>query len=367
MTFATFRRWAGLLTVLGLVSFAASALAQGVTRSQGREVTPSPASEAETDGQLGVGLRDYREDMRHFVQAIAEYARAQRPGFFVLAQDGLELLVKREILDETQTAPARTYMRTLDGQIVRGVYYGVPEFGEPTEERRQEFILPLAEQAKAARLPILGVDFAREPEIVRDAFRKMSAQGFVPYIAPGRGLDMNRLPAYARSPWNINPNSILTPRDARNFLYLRDSSGFGRQDEFALTIHGTNFDMVIVDVYHGRTPLSPRAIETMRYKKLGSKRPVLAYVNIGFADAAAFYWQSSWDAGNPYWIGDPLPGEPDRYRVDFWRPEWQTYIYGNTQSYIYGLIDLGFDGAVLDGLDAFYFFEGELPAITLLP
>lgn len=225
--------------------------------------------------------------------------------------------------------------------------------------------MPLVEQAKTARLPVLVMDYAPGGETMRDAFSKINAKGFIPFVSPQRGFDLNQLPAYSQSPWNVNPNSIVSLSNVRNFAVIRDSSGFGRQDEFALRMHDTNFDMVVVDVFHGRIPLTKQAVETLRYKKLGAKRLVLARIDIGLADAFAHYWQDHWEPGKPDWLGEALPGQPDRYRVDFWRPEWQAIITGNPQSYVYGLIDLGFDGAVIDGLDAFYFHEGVAPPIDI--
>ena len=37
-----------------------------------------------------------------------------------------------------------------------------------------------------------------------------------------------------------------------------------------------NYDAVIVDVFHGRLPLTRQAVETLKYKKIGSRRLVLA-------------------------------------------------------------------------------------------
>ena len=142
-----------------------------------------------------------------------------------------------------------------------------------------------------------------------------------------------------------------------DFLALDDTSGFGRQDEFVLEMHDTNFDMLIVDVFHGRKPLTKRAVETLKFKKVGGRRLVLAQLDIGSAASFLYYWQPKWREGSPLWISAPVREDPDRYRVEFWRPEWQRIITGDTESYVYGIIDLGFDGGILGGLDSYRFFE----------
>ena len=45
--------------------------------------------------------------------------------------------------------------------------------------------------------------------------------------------------------------------------------------------------------------------------------------------------------------------------VKYWDPEWQKIIYGNDASYAKKLIDAGFNGAYLDIIDAFSYFENN--------
>jgi len=123
-------------------------------------------------------------------------------------------------------------------------------------------------------------------------------------------------------------------------------------------MHDTNYDMVVVEVFHGRRPLSRRAVETLKYKKIGTKRLVLAYMDVGSAAAYHYYWQPGWREGSPAWISAPQRDDPDRYRVEFWQPDWQQVIFGDTNSFTYGLIAQGFDGVVIDGLDTVQYFEG---------
>ena len=126
-----------------------------------------------------------------------------------------------------------------------------------------------------------------------------------------------------------------------------------------MKMHGTNYDLLIVDVLHGRNPLSRKAVETLKFKKIGARRLVFATVNIGTAASYRFYWKANWREGSPAWIKAPVRDDPDRYHVEFWRPEWQRIIYGDTKSYVYGLITLGFDGVIMEGIEeSYHFFEG---------
>jgi cysteinyl-tRNA synthetase len=144
----------------------------------------------------------------------------------------------------------------------------------------------------------------------------------------------------------------------QNYAVIRNSAPFGLQSEFTLKMHDTNYEAIFVEVLHGGTPLSRQAVETLKYKKLGARRLVLAYMNVGNAASYHYYWGENWTTGYPPWIDEPLAGEPDHYHVKFWNKGWQNIITGNENSYLYGIIAQGFDGVVIDGADAYKYYEG---------
>ncbi len=323
-------------------------------QTQERDVAAAPLPAA--------ARRDYRDEMRRFIQAIGAFARQNRRDFLIIPQNGLELLTKVDAIDSAKRAPARAYMRSIDGVLQEALYFGDPEFDKPPPEKRQEKLLTLTELARTNGLRVLVMDYARTPKTVDDAHRRNTAKGYVSFTAHARAPELGSLPPYPKRPYHENGASVLSLKAVRNFLYLRDSAPFGRQDEFAMTLRGTNFDMVVVDVFHGRTPLTKQAVESLKYKKTGGRRLVLAYMDIGSAARYRHYWQPKWREGAPRWISGPFRGDPDKYHVEYWRAAWQKIITGDTKSYVYGIIDLDFDGVVLDGADAYLYFEsgGEI-------
>ena len=343
---------------------AAYAQTPGTVRAQGRDVGTG-TQEAPSSGPAQPYF-DVREEMRKFVQDISAFAKGYDPNFIVVTQNGLELLSKQREGDEDRVAPARTYMLSVDAILQEALYYGVPEPDAATKNERREKLLGLADTATKNGVKVLVIDSARSRGAIDDSYRLNRAKAFVPFVADVPASVTNGLPAYPTRPLDENPSSIVSLNSVKNFLYLRDSKPFGRQDEFALALHGTNYDMIVVDVFHGRTPLSKQAVETLKFKKLGARRLVLAYVNIGTAASHRFYWRSRWREGSPIWISAPLPRDPDQYFVEYWRPEWQSIITGNTDSYVYGVIDQGFDGVVLDGIESYRYFEGGLEAVEAL-
>ncbi len=327
--------------------------ADGYTRVQGRDA----GTDAPPPPRPSAALIDLREEMRKLVLSISRFARRYQPNFKVIARGGADLLVKRDDVDVSRTSPARAYMRSIDGIFEEGMFFDDRDPARPPSPKRRQRILGLAESARKNGLVVLAVDFGAAKTVIDEARAMATKRGFISFTADRPIVDISSLPAYPRRPFNENPRSINSLNQVRNFVVIGNSQPFGRQDEFALKVHGTNYDMVVVDVFHGRKPLSRQAVETLKYKKLGAKRLVLAMMDVGTAASYHFYWKDRWREGSPPWIGPPLADDPDRFQVEFWRPGWQKVITGDTDSYVYGLIAQGFDGVIIGGLDAYRFFE----------
>ena len=344
-----------LFALLPALAEAQQPLEPGRARIQGRD---DAKPEAPVLGPV-LSLTDPKQEMRNFVKNISKFARRYKRDFSIFVRNGLDLLTKGDAADDSVMAPALAYMRSVDGIFIDGMNFGFPEIDKPTEpkELREKF-LKIANLAKANGLAVLVMDYATTPKIVDDTYRLNESRGFISYIAPARGSELIMLPPYPKRPFRENPKSVISFADIKNFVYLADTSSYGRQDEFAMKIHQTNYDAVVVDVFHGREPLTKRAVETLKYKKVGGKRLVLAFMDIGGAEAYRYYWQSHWQEGSPLWISAPFQKNPDKYHVEYWRPEWQRILTGNTESYLYGIIAQGFDGVILNGVEGYRFFEG---------
>lgn len=126
------------------------------------------------------------------------------------------------------------------------------------------------------------------------------------------------------------------------------------------------FDLVVIDHAPDRVEsvelMFPRAdIERLKRKPDGSRRLVLAYLSIGEAERYRFYWDESWlePAKRPAWLGAVNPSWAGNYTVEFWNPEWQHLIVGDSGSYVDRVIDEGFDGVYLDRADIYQQFAAR--------
>jgi endo-alpha-1,4-polygalactosaminidase (GH114 family) len=346
------------LSALACLPAAAQAPAPGApgqVRVQGEQVTPPAGLRPPVLGKL----TNYRDEMRRLVTNIGRYARSKNPAFVIMTHNGMELLEKHDDVDDRKVFPARAYMLSIDAILQDGLFYGFETFGQPTSKDQKEIFAHLEEVASRNRVSLLTMDFAKDPKKVDEVLRTSSKKGYLPFVAHKELSILNSMPPYPSRPYRENPNHILSMSAAQNYLYLRETAAFGTEQEFALQIHDTNYDMVILDVFHGRKPFSKRAIETMKYKKLGARRLVIARMDVGTAATYRFYWKAGWQSGSPRWITAPYPTDPDRYFVEYWRPEWHKIMYGNPQSFAFGLIAQGYDGVLIETTEAYRYFESD--------
>lgn len=347
------------LLALGVIVFSPDAVAQQLqdgVRIQGRDPLSTSIPLPVQTGPI----LDFREELRSLIQRLSTYARSQNNNFTIIARDAGDLLIKRDVQDEKIISPARTFMRSIDAVMFDGVFIGHTRVGVIPPPEIQQINKERIERARRAGLPVLSMEFADKTSEINDAYRQARTQNIITKVAHRPTADLSELPPHPRRPNNENSNNILSLNDVKNFAYISEPSAWGRQDQFAIDIHGTNFDLIIVDPFSGREPLSKSAVETLKYKKLGARRLVFARMDIGTIASYRYYWQQGWQEGSPIWIAGPYPGDPDRYFVEYWRPGWQDVIFGNENSFLFGIIQQGYDGVIIEGLRSYLAFEGNV-------
>jgi cysteinyl-tRNA synthetase len=111
----------------------------------------------------------------------------------------------------------------------------------------------------------------------------------------------------------------------------------------------------------GAKAFSRETVERMQRKPDGSRRLVLAYLSIGEAEDYRYYWQADWKVQRPTWLDEENPNWKGNYKVHYWNPEWQRLIFGSASAYLDKIIAAGFDGVMLDIVDAFEYYVGFRP------
>ncbi|MBI5639419.1 MAG: endo alpha-1,4 polygalactosaminidase [Nitrospirae bacterium] len=285
--------------------------------------------------------------------AISQYAKARSAGFVIIPQNGQELATS----DGTNTGAAMaSYLNAIDGQGREDLFYGYDSDDTATPLLITSSFSSVLDIEKANGKKILVIDYASTPSNVSNSYAQNSAKGYIS-IAQLRGL--NSIPG-APAPYNANgATDINALASANNFLYLINYfPDYATRSDVLSAIEDTDYDVVIMDAFFSdNTPFTASEINSLKTKAGGGRRLVISYMSIGEAEDYRFYWQPFWETGDPCWLDFENPKWAGNYKVHYWDPAWQSYIFGNSNAYLDQILEADFDGAYLDIIDAFQYFE----------
>lgn len=299
--------------------------------------------------------RDYRQDMRDFVQGISVYAKEINPGFIVIPQNGHDLITEN---GETTGIPALEYLGAIDGAGREDLFYGYDEDNTATPVSERDQMLVFMDIAESNGVQVLATDYCWTQSFVDDSNEQNAIRSYISFAADHRELD--NIPAYPATPYNVNATSVNTLGEAKNFLYLLNPGSYSTKSSFVSAIQSTDYDVVITDLfYEGTQELTSTEIASLKVKANGGARLIIAYMSIGEAEQYRYYWQPDWETNPPSWLAEENPAWPGNYKVRYWEEAWQNMIYRNDFSYLKRILDLGFNGVYLDIIDAYEYFENQ--------
>ena len=296
---------------------------------------------------------DFREKMRTLVIEIADYAHLDEPDFFVIPQNGQELLTTD---GEADGPPASEYIAAIDGVGREDLYYGysADNLATPTGETAymEEYLL-LAEREG---IEVLVTDYCSTHSYMDDSYRRAADRGFVSFAAERRDLDT--VPFYPPSPYGGHTGAVENLGDVRNFLYLINPSRYVDGAVLISALSPTEYDLFVVDLFaEDGTALTSAEVTALQVKPSGERRLVIAYMSIGEAEEYRYYWNDLTGSGLPPWILEENPDWDGNYKVEYWDPEWKAILFGTDSAYLDRIIAAGFDGVYLDIIDGFEYFE----------
>lgn len=299
---------------------------------------------------------DYREEMRRFVISVSEYGKKRNNNFIVIPQNGLELITDDgSVTDSLQ----QRYLSAITAVGQESLFYGYAKDDKPTPSDVRAYTLKLCRLYKQNGIPVLVTDYCSSPKKVGASYALNAENGFISFAADKRNL--TDIPRYPRAPYNSNTHTITRLSDAANFLYLINGERFSSKRAFIDAVKNTDYDVIIMDLFHFELPYTAAEINELKTKRRGGKRLVICYMSIGEAENYRYYWQEHWRTDKPDWLMEENPLWKGNYIVKYWISDWQQIITGNGASYQQKIIDAGFDGVYLDIIDAFEYFENELP------
>lgn len=147
----------------------------------------------------------------------------------------------------------------------------------------------------------------------------------------------------------------------RDLLKAARSWGYQLQNVEAAKLQRTTFDVLVVDAGSGDGAwgLSRPDVERLKTKPDGTRRLLVAYMNIGEAEDYRYYWKPSWKKRPPPWMGSQNCRWKGDHRVRHWSPAWQAILFGTPDTYLGRLIGAGYDGVYLDRVDIYYHWRAS--------
>ena len=153
--------------------------------------------------------------------------------------------------------------------------------------------------------------------------------------------------------------ALVTPRlnEAKSWAYQL-------QNVDPEEIRQSPYDVVVIDYgadQRNGSAFPREVVDLMRTRPDGRRRIIFAYISIGEAESYRYYWQDSWPKARPEWLEPENPDWPGNHLVRYWHPEWQAILYGSPNAYLDRILDAGFDGVYIDGVDKFEQWKRRRP------
>ena len=331
----------GLIRATAAKAIILGVLVCGCLCSSCQHATPLPDRE-----------RDYRQAMRDFVIDLSEYAKATKSGFLIVPQNGQELVTDS---GDAQGKLQESYLDAIDGVGRENMFYGYFADDQRTPAPDSQHMLRLCRLCESRGIKTIAMDYCFSPEKVDDSYRRHQENGFISFAAPERALTV--IPEYPAEPVNANRQDVDSLAQAKNVLYLINSEDYTGKEEFLRDLAATDYDLLIIDLFHQGAAYTRDEMDGLRYKSNGGRRLVLCYLSIGEAEDYRYYWNREWGNAPPTWLAEGNPEWPGNYKVHYWDSAWQSIIYGDEGAYLDKIIAAGFDGVYLDLIDAFEFYE----------
>ena len=326
----------------------------------------------------GAYVPNYREMMRDIIVALGQFARENNPDFQIILDGGQELLTRgkwENMLDDLHRAemagaqtdderfllkmfspdhpiavgsPIRRYVAVINGLLTTNQ---VCSGGEGRLSEETEDIV------KERGLSLIAIEHCASETEKNEAQRTLARRKIPVHADTDKEAKFDRLPS-VKELFLENPVNIDALAKVRNMLVLTDTRRFTDKDLLIKSLSETNYDLLIIDPFFKfSVPLTKEDVRELQIKKVGTRRFVFAVLDVAKAQDTRLYWEKGWKQGDPAWLRFQSKTDPSGLIVDFWHPAWKRIL----GVYFKGIMDLGFDGIVLQGIDTHKRYEQIIP------
>jgi hypothetical protein len=118
----------------------------------------------------------YRDEMRHFIQAISRYSHQFHPNFIIVPQNGLSLLTTN---GEPEGVLISEYLTAIDGVGQEELFFGFLGDDEPTPEDITSDWLSFLNKIQALGKAVLITDYCSNTFNIKNSFERNNLQHFI--------------------------------------------------------------------------------------------------------------------------------------------------------------------------------------------
>ncbi len=313
---------------------------------------------------------NYRQKMRDTANMLTDYARKQNPQFKILAHEGRDLL---EIsLDEASlngynearkhspnaedatflqhdyqgesTPETLRYLNSLDGIVFNSLFCG----------KHQKNKIPDILQKK--RLKIAAAEYCPKTDELDEALQDSVGMNVLLYAFTNKNNAFSNVENQIII--NENAKNIFEVSQAQNILLLTNDSQYPSKEDFIKKLRDSNFDIIVIPaLFHEHQHYTKDEVHSLKFKKNGTTRLILAEVNLSEAAEEQYFWNEKWNKNPPKWFKRKSFTKNNAQIAEYWHPEWQKIL----SAYMKGVVDSGFDGAFYTGLDNYRYFDTQTP------
>ena len=295
---------------------------------------------------------NYPAAMVDLICDLKVYAAEKKPGFGLIGNGGAGLFLEQ---DGNTGENIGRLLQALDGTMTESIFYRWDtdeDRAARTSQEDTEYFHQALAPARTAGLPVLSLDYVDSEDMAGDSYQKNREKGYIPWASFRRELDA--LPQ--DKPFRCNDRDMAALSQVQNYLVLLNPGKFGSREAYLEALRGTDYDLLIIDLFYGPEPLTADEVAGLKQKAHGGRRLVYAYMSVGEAETYRYYWQNEWQDNPPCWLSEANTDWQDNFKVKYWRPEWHRILYGSPDAYLDKILAAGFDGAFLDVVDAYYYF-----------
>lgn len=275
--------------------------------------------------------------MRELVKEIKEQSTGEK---FLILQNGTDIYFNDQSID-------LNFLENISGVSQESLHFGVDRVNQKTPKLETKYLLNNLKKIRQHGKAVFFINYVTKPRYKVITKKKMKENDFVGEAVPS--YSANKI---FDSISKYNTRNIYSLTDVTNFLYLLNPEQFKSKKDYFNSLKNTNHDMLIIEPSIDGEFFTKEEIETLKIKKNGAKRIVIAYFSIGEAEDYREYWDLKWHREKPYWIVKENPKWKGNYIIKYWAYEWRKII----RDYQKKLDEIGVDGYYLDTIDTYQQF-----------